>query len=81
MWEAPIRRGGLPSGRRSVRAPSQCLSMSAEDFHKRAFMRLSFRLDQTIQNQLDEKFRQSTGTFVYRSANNQFGWLESHMEK
>lgn len=81
MQEAPVGRAGLPGGRRSVRAPSRCLRMSAEDSHKRAFVRLSFRMDQTTQNQLDENFRWSAGTFVYRSANNQFERLESHVEK
>ena len=36
-------------------SPSQGLHMSAEDFFKLAFMRLSLRLDQTIKNQLVEK--------------------------
>lgn len=56
-------------------AISQGLNMLAEDFLQLSFMSLSPRLHQTIQNQLDENFRQSPGASVYRSTSYQFEWL------
>lgn len=71
-------KGGLPDGDCCCpREPRQCLSTSADDFLKLAFMRHSHGGGHTAQNQFieSEKFRLLPGTFVYRSADNWFARL------